>query len=107
MSADIFTEIATLQDLLTRQWESVADATEKHPREGFVTVAQIEGDSGRWTQTMRVITRGPSKQHYAWEYKSGLTESQEAIGPAEYGTPEVTPVRRQAKRVTVTEWVAE
>lgn len=70
----------------------------------FTTVATEDYDELRWQMLMRVITRGPSGRHYAWFWKSGLTERDEDEGPDEYGgVPEVTEVH--ATTVTVTNWV--
>ncbi|MFB8281906.1 hypothetical protein [Nocardia colli] len=102
MSANTTGEVELLQQLLADDWHDVLDATAEQPLDGFVTVASEELDTGRWSRFMRVITHGPSGQHYAWEYAQGLTEYQDDTGPCEYGAVAVKPVH--AVRQTVTKW---
>lgn len=100
-------EIDVLKTLLREDYDAALDATERHPVDGFVTVHQETKETKRWNSVKRVITRGPSGQHYAWEWWCGLTESQESFGPAEWGDPVVTPVRATEETVVVTKWVPD
>lgn len=44
---------------------------------GFTRIGQFEFDSGRWESFMTAVVRGDSGQHYAWDYREGLTEMQD------------------------------
>ncbi|MGW1739988.1 hypothetical protein ACWCPQ_14380 [Nocardia sp. NPDC001965] len=97
------TEIEQLKQLLKEDWREVTWGANA----GFVTVAEVDGDEGRWYRHVEVITRGPSGQHYRWEYEQGLTEYQDSTGPGEYGDPNVTPVRKVTRMVEETVWEVE
>lgn len=97
-------EVDVLKKILTDDWTVLA--SKGYVAEGFITVDRHEGDDGRWTRNIEVITRAPSGQHYRWEYERGLTERDESTGPAEYGDPEIVAVQAQEKTVVVVEWVA-
>lgn len=97
------TEKERLIELLKKDWSSLADGEEV---DGFTYVAEVEGEEGRWNQTIEVITQAPSGDLYRWSYERGLTEVQESFGPGEYGTPEVVQVAPHERTVTVVDWVA-
>lgn len=97
-------EIDQLAEILTEDYYCLAEKGDSVD-EGFETVDVIEGDEGRWMRHMQVITQGPSGQHYRWAWERGLTEYQECEGPAEYGKPVITPVRKVA--VEAFEWVPD
>lgn len=50
--------------------------------EGFETVASESADKTRWHEIRYIISRGPSGQHYRWNWARGLTELQEHEGPS-------------------------
>lgn len=65
-----------LEALLKEDWyELSAKGFELY---GFTTVDAISQGKRRWVEGFRAITRGPSGQHYAWVYDSGLTENQDS-----------------------------
>lgn len=79
-------------------------------KEGWTKVATQEGDDHRWWREMTEIVKDPDHALWAFDWKSGLTESQENEFPWEnYNAPddeetEVYSVRPVVK--TVTEYVA-
>lgn len=95
------TERDTLAALLPDNWNKLSQIGTTV--NDFATVAAEDYRELRWQMLVRVITRGPSGRHYAWYWKSGLTEDDDDDGPDEYGAPEVTEVHETT--VTVTNWV--
>lgn len=84
-----------LEELLRGDFTALA-----HPGwsvDGFATVEAEMWDVARWGDTMRVITRGPSGQHYRWFYYKDRTEHGE--NECEGIAVPVNPVEK-----TVTDW---
>ncbi|TDP29885.1 hypothetical protein [Nocardia ignorata] len=101
------TEIDQLAELLRgTYWHELTDV-EPYDIDGFTTVARINGENRDWTRTVAIVTRGPSGQHYRWEFEEGLAEDHPDFGPAEYGDPDITLVHQVTETITVTRWVAE
>ncbi|MFD4444898.1 hypothetical protein ACFWPK_34500 [Nocardia sp. NPDC058519] len=75
--------------------------------DGFVFVEDEDGADRRWLRTVTVITKGPSGQHYAWDYEHGLTENQEDQQPGEYYSLRLVPVRQVEENVIVRKWVSD
>jgi hypothetical protein len=92
-------ELDRLKELLEESWSEL-----EYFEDGFKNVDRIEGEPRRWTRTIQVITRGPSGQHYRWEYEEGLTENQEDLGPGEYYPLKIELVYPFTKTIEVTEW---
>lgn len=98
------TEIEQLKALLTGdEWHELTYGE----TDGFVYVTSEDGEDRRWLRTVTVITRGPSGQHYSWEYEHGLTENQEDQAPGEYYALKVVPVRLVEETVIVRKWVSD
>jgi hypothetical protein len=97
----VIEEIEKLKALLKEDWTEIEHTGE------FKNVDRIDGEDRRWTRTVEVITRGPSGQHYRWEYEHGLTEIQEDMGPGEYYELKIVPVRRVVELVETVKWVTE
>jgi hypothetical protein len=69
----------------------------------FELIDTVGGDTGRWYEYMTSYFKGPSGQHYAADWNSGLTEYQENT----YDSPNVRKVKPVTKQVTITEWVRD
>ncbi|MEV6219763.1 hypothetical protein [Nocardia sp. NPDC051833] len=105
--SDQATEIDQLKALITDdEWH---DLTYKDDEgvDGFVFMEAKDGEDRRWLRTVTVITRGPSGQHYAWDYEHGLTENQENQKPGEYYPLRLVPVRSVEETVIVRRWVSD
>lgn len=69
----------------------------------FKVIDQESNGSGRWDEYMTTYLKGPSGQHYAIDWRSGLTEYQENS----YDDPRPRKVKPVTKQVTITEWVPD
>jgi hypothetical protein len=69
----------------------------------FEIIDEESNGSGRWSEYMTTYLKGPSGQHYAIDWNSGLTEYQENS----YDDPRVRKVKPVTKQVTITEWVTD
>ncbi len=75
--------------------------------EGFTVVAIEEGETYRWTRSMRlIVSRDSDGQLFAARYEQGLTE-QQMTEPWEYArTARFEPVVKRTRMVEVVEYVA-
>lgn len=72
---------------------------------GWTVVADIEGDSGRWTQFHQLVIRDDDGRHYAAFYERGLTEYQDIAPWEDESWARFEPVQRRVKVVENVEWV--
>lgn len=79
-------EVEKLKAILHEEWYPLVNAGDEY--EGFTTVDFQFFDSGRWSTYFRVVTRGPSGQHYAWIYGDG--DEDEFDGDLEAVRPQPT-----------------
>jgi hypothetical protein len=90
-----------LHEVVKTDWTDFRDEGDTAYDGQFVVVEVIEGDEGRWSRFMSVITRHiPTDTYYQWEYQSGLTEYQED----ELWDDKPVQVEPSTKTITVTEW---
>ncbi len=68
--------------------------------EGFETVDELEGDSGRWTRFVHPIIKTPSGKHIRVTYEAGLTEYQDDT----FDSWDPEEVVRTEKTVVVVSW---
>lgn len=64
-----------LDQILETEWADLI--YEGSEIEGFKTIEVTGNGARRWMEDHTVITRGPSGQHYSWNFDQGLTEMQE------------------------------
>lgn len=64
-----------LDQILEADWDRLS--REGRAAYGFKTIEVTGNGARRWMEDHTVITRGPSGQHYSWNFDQGLTEMQE------------------------------
>jgi len=101
-----------LKEILTEDYFILAAEndelqSEVDPDKSFVTVHSESQGKRRWTEGFEVVTKLPDGRFFRWEYEEGNTESQDNIGPAEYGDPELTEVFEHKKVTVVYEYTTE
>lgn len=97
-------EIEQLKALLAGDdWQELLDDAD----EGFAFVTEQHLSAHYRFNHVRVITRAPSGQHYAWEYGAMIDPEADDISPTKIGS-KVTPVRavEETKTIVITTWVA-
>ena len=71
--------------------------------EDFQVIDEESHGSGRWMEYMTTYLKGPSGQHYAIDWNSGLTEYQENS----YDEPRPRKVKRIERQVTIHDWIPD
>lgn len=97
-------ELESLQTFLKDNWEEVTWHNEVFETEDglrFENIEEVVNDPSRWHTPIFMITKGPSGQHYGWEWHSGNTEMQDN----ERYDKRVYRVRPQ--EVTTIEWIVD
>lgn len=69
--------------------------------DGYLTIADWEGDEGRWSRTEFVVTKSPTGKLYKWQWERGLTENQDDAFSEFSPIVEVKPI---TKTIVVTEY---
>lgn len=97
-------ELKSLQTFLKEYWEDVTYGSEVFTTEDglrFENIEEVVYDTARWSTPIFVITKGPSGQHYGWEWHRGNTEMQDSYRYVE------RVYRVNPQEVTTIEWIVD
>lgn len=104
--------VTELQKILTDDFLSLAGEgygclaeSKIQPGEFYETISSEEIDHSSWHSIHRAVTRTPDNRLFSWDYEIGLTAYQEDMGPAEYGTPQLTEVEAHEETIVVVKYL--
>ena len=99
--------VTELQKILTDNFLSLAGEgygclaeSKIQPGEFYETISSEEIYQ-RWHSIHRAVTRTPDNRLFSWGYEIGLKN----MGPAEYGTPQLTEVEAHEETIVVVKYL--